>query len=393
MDFHWLNLRSNRILLPLTAVAVLGMIYVESGKREVRSPWYDEMLRAAEISAEAARHLKDYRLERGVFVDRINDPAETALIGQEYTQITTDRGYLDAKLASTDPNFAAAIVEMLRQLEVEDGACAAVAMTGSFPALNLSVLAALDALGMKVASISSVGASNYGATDPFFTWLDMEAELVSAGVLSTPSLAASLGGGNDTGRGLSPRGRELLQAAATRHAVPLIAAEQLESNVQRRVGLYRQGCTPQEIGVFVNVGGGVASLGHSLNADLIPSGPSATVPMRNFPFRGVLLRLNEEGVPVIHLLNVRALRDRYGLVAAQGDPIPPGVGEVFGRTRYSVVRAVVVGTGLAALLIALFAFDRRVHRLGNQEPDRESPEGSREGEVQAAVVSLEEEAS
>ena len=168
MDFHWLSPRSNKVLVPLALLTLLASFYVETGLHVVRSPWYDDMLRAAELSARAAAHLKQKRLERGVFVDPVNDPAETALIGQEYTQITTDRGYLDAKLASTDPNFAAVIVDMLHSLGLSRGDCLAVAMTGSFPAINLSTLAALETFGAKPVLISSVGASNFGATDPFF---------------------------------------------------------------------------------------------------------------------------------------------------------------------------------------------------------------------------------
>ncbi|MEO1085566.1 MAG: poly-gamma-glutamate system protein, partial [Acidobacteriota bacterium] len=191
MDFHWLTPRSNRVLVPHTAVTLLLTFWVETSLKEVRDPLYDEMLRAAEASARAAHHLKSHRLERGVFVDLVNDPAETALIGQEYTQITTDRGYLDAKLASTDPNFAAVTVDLLRSVGVEPGDCVALAMTGSFPALNVSALAAVDVVGARPVTITSVGASNFGATDPFFTWLDMERELVDRGMLSS-RFAASI---------------------------------------------------------------------------------------------------------------------------------------------------------------------------------------------------------
>ncbi|MEM7352813.1 MAG: poly-gamma-glutamate system protein [Acidobacteriota bacterium] len=356
--------RSNRVLLPLAAFSLLALFLVEEGRRVVPSPWRDEMLRAAETSADAARALKNHRLERGVFVDPVNDPAETALIGQEYTQITTDRGYLEAKLASTDPNFAAVVVDMLHELEVEPGDCVAVAMTGSFPALNLSALAALETLGTRPVVISSVGASNFGATDPYFTWLDMEQEVARQGILYTRSTAASLGGGNDTGRGLSPKGRELLQQAVQRNGVPLLAAPQLEESIRRRVQLYREVCDPQPIAAFVNVGGGIASLGHSLNANLIPGGASLRLPRRNFPARGSLLRLAEEGAPVIHLLNVRQLRDRYGLSAVIDEAPVPGNGAVYGQVRYSVVQTLLLTGLLVATLVALLIFDQRAHRLG-----------------------------
>ncbi len=230
-------------MLGFAALTLLALVYVERGRGVVPSPWHEEMLRASETSAQAARHLKRQRLERGVFVDSVNDPAQTALIGQEYTQITTDRGYLEAKLVSTNPNFAAVVVDMLHELEIERGDCLALAMTGSFPALNLSALAAVETLGARPVLISSVGASNFGATDPYFTWLDMESEVNRQGILTTRSIAASMGGGQDAGRGLSPKGRELLRAAIERNGVRPLSAPRLEDAIRQRIELYREACS------------------------------------------------------------------------------------------------------------------------------------------------------
>ncbi|MEM6795938.1 MAG: poly-gamma-glutamate system protein [Acidobacteriota bacterium] len=369
MDFHWFSPRSNRVLVPAAALTLLASFYVESGLHVEQSPYYDEMLRAAELSARAAQQLKISRLERGVFVDTVNDPAETALIGQEYTQITTDRGYLDAKLASTDPNFAAVVIEMLHQLGVESGECVAVAVTGSFPALNLSVLAALETRGVRVALISSVGASNFGATDPFFTWLDMESELERQGLFTTRSVAASMGGGNDTGRGLSPKGRQLLRAAIERNGILRIEADQVDQSIRERARIYRESCAPEPVAAYVNVGGGVASLGHSLNGDLIPNGASERLPTRNYPARGALMRLAEDGAAVIHLLNIRRLRDRYGLEPVHDVVPPPGTGKVFGELRYHWTQTLIVTVLLIAGLLALYIFDRRAHALGSSAPN------------------------
>ncbi len=365
--------RSLKVLVPVALLALLALVHVERGRSVRPSPWHDEMLRAAATSAAAARHLKRQRLERGVFVDPVNDPTESALIGQEYTQITTDRGYLEAKLASLDPNFAAVVVDMAHEIGLRAGDCVAVAVTGSFPALNLSTLAALETLGARPALISSVGASNYGATDPYFTWLDMEREVASRGILATRSLAASLGGGLDAGRGLSPRGRELLRTAIRRNGVDLLSAPRLEDAIRERMALYARACAPQPVAAYVNVGGGVASLGHSLNSGLIESGASLRLPRRNFPARGALLRFAEEDVPIIHLAGVRRLRDRYGL-AGEFDAVPaPGRGAVYGEVRYSLLRTSLLTALLAATLFALFAHDRRVHRLGGAEPDAAPP--------------------
>ena len=369
MDFRRLSPRDLRVLIPAAALSLGAFLYVEDGLRVEPSPWFDDMLRASETSLEAARALKRHRLERGAFVDSVNDPAETALIGQEYTQITTDRGYLEAKLVSTNPNFAAVVVDMLRELDVERGDCVAVAMTGSLPALNLSTLAALETLGTRPVLVSSVGASNYGATDPYFTWLDMEALVAEQGILATRSQAASLGGGNDTGRGLSPKGRELLRAAIERNGIALLAEERLEASILERLRIYRDRCAPEPIAAYVNVGGGLASLGHSVNAELIPIGASRFLPPRNFPMRGALLRLAADGIPVVQLSNVRQLRDRYGLASVE-DSVPlPGQGRVYGALRYSLPRTFFSTLVILSILIAIYLWDRHVHRLGQPDPE------------------------
>ncbi|MEM9290654.1 MAG: poly-gamma-glutamate system protein [Acidobacteriota bacterium] len=376
MDWHSFSPRSHRVLLPLAIFASLALLWVEQGKRVVQSPWFEEKLRAAEVAYEGSTVLKELRLERGVFVDTVNDPAETALIGQEYTQITTDRGNLEAKITSTNPNFAAVVVDMIHSLGLKSGDCVAVAATGSFPALNLSALAALETVGLRPALITSVGASNYGATDPYYTWLDMERDLVARGVLETRSITASLGGGNDSGRGLAPRGRELLRSAIQRNEIPLLEVERLEDSIRQRVELFRQACLPQPVAAYVNIGGGMASLGHSLNGELIPAGAYDRLPQRNYPARGALLRFASEGVPVIQLTNVRTLRDRYGLGTVQ-DSLPlPGQGEIFGKVRYSMVRTLVATLVLLALLIGLYLWDQSIHRLGSSDPEglqNESP--------------------
>ncbi len=125
---------------------------------------------------------------------------------------------------------------------------------------------------------------------------------------------------------------------------------------------------------YLNVGGGVASLGHSLNSELIPSGASPRIPQRNYPARGALLRFAEQGLPVIHLASVRRLRDRYGLDSIDDEVPPPGRGAVYGEVRYSMPRTLAATALIVCGLIVLFVVDRRVHRLAG--PEKETCHGA-----------------
>jgi len=219
--------KSNIILGLLFILSLLAFILVETRIKDVKQDYYNEKLEAATLSKTAADYLKSFRLENSVFIDDVNDPNQTALIGQEYTLITTDRGYIDAKLTATNPNFAAVIVQLLKDAGLKENENVAVAFSGSFPGLNISVMAALEALNLHPIIITSVGASNFGANDPYFTWLDMESLLKNSGIFHFKSVAASTGGGQDIGRGLSPEGRNLIVNSIERNDAEFICEKHL----------------------------------------------------------------------------------------------------------------------------------------------------------------------
>ncbi len=358
--------KSNIVLGVLLVIAVLAFISVEYNKVLVKQNYYGEKLEAAKLSALAAKAIKDYRLEKGIFIDPINDPNRTALIGQEYTLTTTDRGDVDSKLSSTNPNFSAVIVEILKEAETNAGEKVAVALTGSFPALNISLLSALETMNIEPIIITSIGASNWGANDPYFTWLDMEAVLNKANIYHHKSIAASLGGGMDIGRGLSPEGRQLIKDAIMRNNVELIEEEFLNKSIDKRIEIYKSNSVGKSIKAYINVGGGIASLGNSINGDLIPSGLSLLLPMKNYPVRGVIIKMANEDIPIIHLLNIKNLLKQYGLPES---PVPlpePGVGKVFVHQRYSML-ITAIATSFLMIAISLVVYsDRKKHQLGSE---------------------------
>lgn len=356
--------KSNIVLGVLSLLSLLAFIAVENGKIDAKQEWYEEKLQAAQLSQLAAEQLKNYRLENGVFIDVINDPNQTALIGQEYTLVTTDRGYIEAKLSTTNPNFAAVIVQLLKDAGLEQNDHIAVAMTGSFPGLNISVLAALETLNMKPVIISSVGSSNFGANDPYFTWLDMENYLYNSNVFHNKSVAASIGGGFDIGRGLSPEGRDLIVDAIKRNDVEFINEKHLENSIDKRLEIYDSVSNVKEIKGFINVGGGVASLGNTINGKLIPPGLTQLLPMRNFPVRGVIIQMGQRQIPIIHLLNVSQLTAEYGL---PDSPVPlpePGDGGIFIEKKYNVVTTAIATFILVVVVVLVFFSERKQHQLG-----------------------------
>ncbi|MCW8805775.1 MAG: poly-gamma-glutamate system protein [Ignavibacteriaceae bacterium] len=367
MQVYNLSAGSKTVLSVLSLLALMAFLAVEYGKEDVKLKWYDQKIEASKLAGEAAEYLKEFRMQKSVFVDVVNDPNETALIGQDITPITTDRGFIEAKLTSTNPNFAAVVVDMLKEAELEKDDVVAIAFTGSFPGLNIAVHSAVQTLKLKPIIITSVGASNWGANDPYYTWLDMEKILFKAGIFKNKSVAASIGGGVDRGRGLSPDGRQLIIDAINRNKVEFINEEHLESSVQKRIEIFNEQRKKEKIKAFINVGGGISSIGSVENYKFIPSGLSISLPMKNYPVRGVMIDMAEKNIPIIHLLNVNQLAQKYGL-PVNPTPLPrPGEGEIFIQKRYSVLLTSGVTFFLIIAISFVFIMERKRHQLGTEQ--------------------------
>ena len=363
----------------LAGLAVLSLTLYAFAERSL-SPVHAEAFRkkitAVRVMERAEHAIYAEKTLSGVVMDPKNDPGRTGLIGPQFTLITTDRGAQSAKALAAHPNFAAAVTQMILQAGVRDGDLVAIGMTGSLPGLNLAVLSACKVVGCEPIIITSVGASMFGATDPDFTWLDMESCLKQRGILPFRSLAASLGGGGDVGRGLSPAGRDLLVGAIARNRVHLIDAPTVLEGVRRRVALYDSvaAARGKPIKLYINVGGGVASLGGAQNARLIPSGLTRKLAARNYPNRGVINILAERRMPVIHLLQVEKLAGRLGILDDRAEPVKPGAGMLFIAYRYNLW--VVGGAAVLLFLANLFVLrhDIRQQILGRPHPEsRPSP--------------------
>lgn len=359
---------TQRADLFLIALAVLGIGFhflVEKSRMLKPQAYMEQKMAAATRTVRCFEAIRQHRIGGAGGIDPENDPEGSGLIGQEFTLTTTDRGVLEAKLTSVNPNFAALFVQYFHDVGLRPGDALAVAMTGSFPALNISALVAAEEMRLEPCVITSVGASMWGANDPDFTWLDMEKLLNDRGLLHTRSLAASLGGSNDRGRGMSPRGRELLGRAVTRNGIPLIKRPTVDEAIQDRIALFDEAAWPRGIRAYVNIGGSSASIGTRLNGTLIKSGVNQTLRPYNWSMRGALHEYARRGVPVIHILRVATLAERAGFPVAP--EIIPAVGEgaIFHREVYDL-KVVIPLLAIFALLCfgVLRSRNRAAHAAG-----------------------------
>jgi len=362
------SIKSRRTLVIIALVALALYYICENTLVEVKASCYDQKIAAAKKMRSALEVLRDYRAAEGVFPEELGDPLVSVMIGDKYSQITTEEGLLSSKLTTLNPNFAGAVVEMIKESGAASGDKIAVAVSGSFPGLNLAVLSACQVLDLEPVVISSLGASSWGANNEDFTWLDMEKVLRDEGVFPYKSVAASIGGGGDIGIGLSQNGRALLREAIERNDVPLIEERELPNSIARRMEIYGN---PKEYAAFINVGGGVASLGHPMNGDLIEPGFSFRLKPINYPGIGVINLFGGE-TPVIHLLKIEKLSAEYDLPLAP-NPLPPvGSGKVFIEEKYDLRLAGASLIIIALMLAGIFRLDKRLFKLKQEGVDPDS---------------------
>jgi poly-gamma-glutamate system protein len=195
----------------------------------------------------------------------------------------------------------------------------------------------------------------------------MEKSLYNAGIFTSKSVAASTGGGLDKGRGLSPDGRKLIEDAISRNSVEFINEEFIEKSISRRIDIYNYYKKNNRIKAYINVGGGIASLGSTENAEFIPSGLIESLSIKNFPSKGVIIKMAEKNIPIIHLLNITQLAEKFGLPVSP-KPIPePGSGEIFIKRQYNILLTIGVTGFMSLIILAVFLMEKKRHRLGTEE--------------------------
>ena len=285
--------------------------------------------------------LKNYRMEQSIFIDIENDPNETGLVGEPFSLITTDEGDLDAKLTTLDPNFSAIIVDLMYQLNLSKNDTVAILMTGSMPGANIAVLTACKSLGLYPVTISSVGASQWGANQIDFTWLDMEKILFDREIIPSQSVAASIGEETIWEGFLSPSGRKIIVENIKKHNIPLIKKNRLNDNILNRMEQYKNFASIDSYKAVINIGGGVASLGTSFNLKLLSPGVVNRSDInkieRSEGIEGVFTRFIKSNVSGLHILNIRPLIEKYKMQFAP-IPLPQiGLGSLYAVEKYNLI--------------------------------------------------------
>jgi poly-gamma-glutamate system protein len=366
MKLFWRPSKVSSMLLVLVALAsVGGYIVVESYRVSQQRPYHRSKVRAARLTQKAFAVIKKTRASLRIPIDEFTDPNESGLIGKAVSQITSKSGQLPAKQSTLNPNWSAVFVDLFRKSGLRKGDTVALGLSGSFPALNIAALAACKTMELNPLIISSVSASMFGANHRKLTWLDMEKSLRDAGLWDYKSLGASYGGIQDIGHGISRKGLKQIKHAIQRNGVTELTGGKCDAHsqenpcltvmIEKRIETYKGATEGAPIRAYINVGGGIASVGSLLDKKRFRSGINTGVPGETLGLDGVMHFFLHKNIPVIHISRIKKLAARYDLPWLPPSMPKPGFGGVFYGESYAdwLVWSVLFG-----IVLALFAITR-----------------------------------
>lgn len=282
-------------------VLSLYIFSLNSSKKNVKE--YEKMYNAAQRMVGISREIYREKLRRGIEIDHGLDINKTGFIGEEFTGITTTLGNLESKRTSANPDFSALLVKIILEQGIKTGDSVAVNFSGSFPALNLSLIVALEELEVFPVILSSMGASTYGANNENFHYLNMENFLLEKGLIRFRSETFSLGGDGDRGINFDEDLREKIleeieyskknQENSFVKNRNFIYESDLEIALRKKIEIFEN---TENLKMFINVGGNQHS-------------------------EELLKYFKGEEIPVLSLLNIKEIATKHELPI---DPFPMG---------------------------------------------------------------------
>jgi poly-gamma-glutamate system protein len=309
------RLNLNIRLLIAFGVLLIGTVLSESFFRKPQTlEFAGSMKQSVELTKKWFSLIGQLKKEKGIKSDANSNVPYNYMIGDEWSEITTSLGSLESKETSTNPDFSALIIRLLHEAGISKGDKAGVILSGSFPSLAVSVLAALQTMEIDALVMSSLGASTYGANQPDATWIDMEKALHKQGGLSYKSALVTIGAGEDSGIGISTEGLSIIKNAALRNDIELYVPGSLKESIDKRVELLKE----KGISILINIGGNETAIGNCSHTLGIPNGLHLKLNSCTDETRGIIVRMNELGVPFINMLNIKDLAGQYGIAVSPG---------------------------------------------------------------------------
>ena len=373
------QIQKTRVLVSIAIFNLLMVYFSVNSKVKIYQIGYKDKIKAAEIMQQTINGYKkniDYDISD-------NDLYGTGLVGLQTSIITTKeevsgKDMLSSKVACTHPNFASAIVEMFYEMNLEEGDVVAASMTGSFPGANIAFLSACEAMKIKPVVISSVGSSSWGANRPKYSWPAMESILYKNKYINHQSVAYSIGGSNDIGDNLQYDGNTFIAEVIfdlLNNETEFVNESTLEENVDKKIEIYNKYHSIKDYSLFINIGGGSASLGYGIEKDSLNAGvvsPLDIEYINSESFKNsISYTFLDLDIPMINIKNINKLGVDYNLY-------PPKLdnkifkGPLF--IKYNNYNPIVIIFGLISSLLIIISIGVYSHlqikrRMESHEPD------------------------
>ncbi|OQY40166.1 MAG: hypothetical protein B6226_00380 [Candidatus Cloacimonetes bacterium 4572_65] len=340
------SLRTNLSLIILSVVSMI-LLYVINLSN---GPNYKEQISASKrmegcittISKEYKSLLKDKK----VSWNKKTDPEKLGIVGPETSAIITSRGILSEKQRAINPNLPAIFIKWFADANLEKGDYVAVGLSGASPAINIALYSAMKEMELNPVIITALSSSKYGASNPNFTWLDMEQAIYKE--VGYRSQSASVGGNRDVAAGLNSEGKAELRDIISKHNLKL-----LEGN-QARISMYKKALPKgKSYKAFINIGAAVSNVGSVVNANLLKEGVTFKLP--EMEKMGVLGYFAGENIPLIHIFKGNETFAKYYFAEAGETQQKLGKGIIYG---YSWLVALISLIVLLVAIAIVVIFDR-----------------------------------
>ena len=289
------------VLIGMALFCVLMVLFSFKSLKDYKKSFYNQKVTASNYMFNAMKVLRssflkipNKKLDEGeVYIDSNNnktydtveeiindgrpfsslDPLETGLVFYQDDLA----GNPTSKLSTLNPSFAAFIVDLMQKAglkKISNRSAepnVAIAFSSSFPGANIAVLSACRAMNIEPVIITSLSGSNYGAISyDEFSWLDMEKILIDQKIFPSTfqSKAVSVGKGSDIGIGLDSQSIAKIKENIKKYDIDFIFRENetdLSYYIDARMNIYdlKNDFAPYDL--FINVGGGHASIGSNEN--------------------------------------------------------------------------------------------------------------------------------
>ena len=338
----------------LVVIALLGVLVVVLSATKNADDFDKEQKDAVLLMEEAEKYLKEEILSRGIEIEE-EDLNKTALLGPEFTELTSTPGEVGAKRSVLNPYFAAAMIRYFREAGLKRGDKIAISTSGSFPGFVIATLIASKVYGLDVYLTASVGASMHGATRVEYNIFDIIKALRDGGFASYHLVGVSCGSKNDQGgsvlegilyEGTPELSYELCKEASLWSGAEIIHYENLTDSIRRHLELLGE-----DVKMFINIGGASVNSGTSAYTLDFPQGLVLDPP--KIP-EGDNIGLNYEyakrGIPVLNLLNVKKLCQDNSI---SFDPFPLPKAEDYASYTQPVYSKTLIAVFLSLFFITL----------------------------------------